>query len=274
VVTALDKDDQFVNFLELSAALVGPAMDSTPLELKQTAPGRYIGRAPITNPGSYFLSVSAGSGQAPVRAGVNVPYSAEFKDRQTNEPLLRNLAALAPQGGKPGLVVAEPSGELDASLAANVFRHDLEAATSRQDSWHWLAFLAGCLFLLDVFNRRVMVSFAWVKPLAGRLGGYVLGRRSAVEVEKSLERLAAKKSQLDREFEDRRAAARYEPELPVGAAASDEAVLVDSTVDSHPAREPRQPSLAPQAEAEGYTARLLKAKQRVWHDRNRPDERE
>jgi hypothetical protein len=269
VVTALDKDDQFVNFLDLAGTLLDPNMEPLDLTLKQTAPGRYVGTAPAAQAGSYFLSVAAGPGQAPVRAGVNVPYSAEFKDRQSNFPLLRGLADLTPRGGRPGVVLAEPKGaaEIAASLHANVFRHDLERATSRLDSWHLLAFLAGCLFLLDVFNRRVIVSFAWVPALARRVGNSIFRGRTQPEVEKSLERLQARKSQIDRELEDRRAAAaRFEPEMAAVAEIADEAVSAQADARER-VRAPRGSDLAPQREEENYTSRLLKAKQRVWKDR-------
>lgn len=267
VVTALDKDDQFLNFLDLTGTLLDPRMQPIDLPLKQTAPGRYVGRAPINQAGSYFLSVAAGPGQAPVRAGVNVPYSAEFNDRQSNPGLLRSLAAIKPKGGQPGIVLSEPQSpqQLDDALQTNVFRHDLLHATSRQDSWHLLIFAAGCLFLFDVFNRRVIVSFAWLGAITRRLGGYLAGGRSRPEVATSLERLQARKSQINKQLEDRRAAARFEPETSDPAPLADEAVAVESEPASAAAK------LVPQEEEEPYTTRLLKAKQRVWQDRKGSD---
>jgi hypothetical protein len=260
VVTALDKEDQFLNFLSLSGTLLDPRMQAIPLTLEQTAPGRYVGSAPVGESGSYFLTVSAGPGQAPIRAGINVPYSAEFKDRQSNSLLLANLAAIKPKDGAAGLVLDEPKSptQLDAALQANVFRHDLKPATSRQDSWHLLAFAAGCLFLLDVFNRRVIVSFGWVPAVARRLGGYLAGRRLQGEFATALSRLQAQKNQIDRQLDDRRAAIRFEPELATAAALSDEAT-------SASARDAA--TVSPPAEEDTYTTRLLKAKQRVWQQR-------
>jgi hypothetical protein len=270
VVTALDKDDQFLNFLNLGGTLLGPHMDAVDLKLEQTAPGRYVARVPVTQSGSYFLSIVAGPNQAPVRAGVNVPYSAEFNDRQSNPQMLRSLAALAPSGGRPGIVLPEPQPgkALDQALAANVFRHDLERATSRQDSWHLLAFAAACLFLFDVFNRRVIVGFGWVPALARRVGGYLSRRQAAVDESRSLERLQARKSEIDQQLEDRRAAARFEPETTTARELDGEAVAVATEPRVRAAT--RNEGLAPQAEEEGYTARLLKAKQRAIKDRKGP----
>ncbi|REK19189.1 MAG: VWA domain-containing protein [Planctomycetota bacterium] len=268
VVTALDSDDEFVNFLDLGATLIGPDLEPVDLKLEQTAPGRYVGTAPATSSGSYFLSVAAGPTQAPVRAGINVPYSDEFKDHAGNPQLLRSLAALRPEGGIAGRVLPEPTSadDLDASLQANVFRHDLKRATSRQDSWHLLVFAAGCLFLFDVFNRRVLVSFGWVPVVARRVGGVLFRRRSEPAVEESLGRLAATKSQMDREFEDRRAAARFEPEPAATAELADEAVAVATQPRPRQAAS-SESGLAPQAEEDDYTTRLLKAKKRALGNR-------
>ena len=108
---------------------------------------------------------------APIRTGVNVPYSDEFRDRATNDALLGQLAALTPKGGAPGQTIesaADAPAPLEQLLKVNTFRHDLPKATSSQDIWHYLVLAACCVFLADVFVRRVQVSLAWVPPLAGR----------------------------------------------------------------------------------------------------------
>ena len=45
--------------------------------------------------------------QAPIRTGVNVGYSAEYKSGETNLALLRSVAKLPPEGGPPGVLVEE-----------------------------------------------------------------------------------------------------------------------------------------------------------------------
>jgi len=265
VVTALDKDDQFLNFLDLSGTLLDPEMKLLDLPLEQTAPGRYVGRVPVTGAGSYFLSVSAGPNQAPVRAGVNVPYSAEYKDHAANVPLLQSLAALKPAGGEPGRVLGnlpeKPSEDL---LAANIFRHDLRRATSRQAGWHLLAFLAGCLFLVDVFNRRVIVSFAFLPALAERIAARLGWQRAEPQAAPAIDRLQARKREISQRLDERRAAAaRFEPEAGLPAELSAEAT---TAVEDRPATF-RQATLEPQPEEDDYTARLLKAKQRAMKGR-------
>jgi hypothetical protein len=269
VVTALDKDDQFLNFLSLQGALLGPGVDAQSFALEQTAPGRYVGRIPVTKTGSYFLSVDAGPEHAPARAGVNVPYSAEFTHQQSNPQLLRSLAALTPAGGKPGLVLPalRPGEQTDSREAANLFRDDLRRATSRQNSWHLLAFAAGCLFFFDVFNRRVLVSFVWLPATARKIGGYLAGSPLTTEPTAALERLQARKDQVVRQLDERRAVTRFEPDENASPDLAGDALVAGQTKP----QTAQSAGLAPQAEEDTYTTRLLKAKQRAIKDRKGPE---
>jgi hypothetical protein len=90
-------------------------------------------------------------------AGVNVPYSAEYRDRESNLALITALARLTPKGGEPGRIIEgelEP-GKMDALLDVDTFRHNLPKARSSQDVWPLLVLLAASLFFFDVFVRRV-----------------------------------------------------------------------------------------------------------------------
>ena len=46
VVNALDKNDEFLNFLSMNATAVGPDMKPVPMRIEQTSPGRYVGTLP------------------------------------------------------------------------------------------------------------------------------------------------------------------------------------------------------------------------------------
>jgi Mg-chelatase subunit ChlD len=259
VVTALDADDQFVNFLDLSGTLLGPDGKPLPIELEQTAPGRYVGRTQALQPGSYFLAVSGGPNEAPVRAGVNAPYSAEFRERESNVQLLRNMAALVPEGGRRGAVIGALASDGTDPVDANVFRGGLPRASSRQDAWHLLVFAVGLLFLVDVFNRRVIVSFAWAGAWAGKLYSRIRGRSVPDQPAAALQRLQARKSQIERELAERRASTHYEPQSEL---ASEELVgQVAVAVKSERPLTALDQQLAPEAEAESYASRLRKAKQ-------------
>jgi uncharacterized membrane protein/Mg-chelatase subunit ChlD len=197
-VTALDKDDDFLNFLDLGGAVIGPDMKPHDVQLEQTAPGRYVGSFPADDAGSYFVMLSPGAGQTPLLTGVNVPYSPEFRDRETNEALLANLARLEPKDGPPGVVIEDATGRGDAKELAkiNTFRHDLPKATSRQDVWHYALLIAGLTFFFDVFFRRVQVSLAWVPPLAGRLRDRLLGREPQAAPTETMSRLRSRKAEV------------------------------------------------------------------------------
>lgn len=268
VVTALDKDDEFLNFLDMSGTVIGPNLEPVPMKVQQTAPGRYEGTFPARDSGSYFLLVSPGAGKAPIRTGVSVPYSDEFRAKPTNEPLLEQLAALTPQGGDPGKLVPAPDDpdQIEPMLAVNSFRHDLPKATSSQDIWFHLVFLAGCLFFFDVFVRRVQVSFAWVPPLAGRLRDRILRRSPQAPQPEMIERLRSRKAEVSQQVDQLRASTRFEPAEQSAAAP----VAVEELEEpAEPRAAPRraEPGLAPDQEEESYTARLLKAKKKVWKER-------
>ena len=100
VVNALDKNDEFLNFLGMTATVVGPDLKPVAMKMTQTAPGRYVGEMPAGDSGSYFIVVGPGGGLAPIRTGVTVPYSDEFRDLATNDALLGQLAGAGAQGGR------------------------------------------------------------------------------------------------------------------------------------------------------------------------------
>ncbi len=272
VVTALDKEDEFLNFLDLAGAVVGPDMQPLPLRLEQTAPGRYVGAFDAMDAGNYFLTLSPGAGQAPIRAGVNVPYSAEFRDRTTDEPLLETLAAMVPQGGEPGVVIesgtsGDTAERLELWLATDVFRPGMAKAESSQGIWHLLVFVASCLFFCDILIRRVSLSLMWIPPLAMKVRDRLFGREPAPAATQYMDRLRSSKEQVSERIEKQRASARFEPSGEPLATSE----VFEDLPEGLPAKQPVRPSAGgieePKAEEESYTSRLLKAKKKVWEDR-------
>jgi uncharacterized membrane protein/Mg-chelatase subunit ChlD len=277
VVTALDKNDEFLNFLNMGGSIVGPDMKPIDIEMKQTAPGRYVGEFPAKDKGSYFVLLSPGVGEAPIRAGVNVPHSDEFRERETNDPLLDALAAMKPDHGKPGVVIedhnrsTDPKQQIvDLMQQFNPFRHDLPKATSNQGIWPQLILAACLVFFADVFTRRVNVNFGWVPPLAVRLRDKVLRREPAPSENKVMDRLRSKKAEVGESLEQRRAAARFEP---VPDAPPSEPLVEPTAMPVSPPKPKPAAGLTPdQTDADSYTSRLLKAKQKVWEDRKSTDQ--
>ena len=213
IIHALDQNDELLNFLQMSASVVGPDMQSESFPVRQTAPGRYVGQFDGEQAGSYFVTVTSGPGQPVLRTGVNVPYSDEFRNRQTNLALLEQLAAMHPQGGRPGQVAGRlPADDLTDPSPVNPFRHDLARAISSRDIWPLLVLFCSCVFFADVFMRRVNVSLDWVPPLWIKARDRVLRRATPPEPEERLERLRQSKQKIESEIDQRRAAARFEPQ--------------------------------------------------------------
>src|SRR5207253_2988883 len=156
----------------MNASVLAPDMQSVPLQMEQTAPGRYAGEFKSGKPGSYLIMIQAG--KATIRTGVNVGYSKEFRDRETNTPLLKNIAELPAKAGKPGKLLPplpivpadseKAEQQLKPQLAIDPYRRDLPQAVARQDIWTWLVLAASCVFFGDVFVRRVQVDLRWLVP--------------------------------------------------------------------------------------------------------------
>ncbi|MEN6450987.1 MAG: VWA domain-containing protein [Thermoguttaceae bacterium] len=276
VVNALDKNDEFLNFLSMGATAVGPDMKPVSLKIEQTSPGRYVGSLPAREAGSYFVTIAPGVGQAPIRAGVTVPYSDEFRDRTPNDVLLEQLATVAPKGGPAGRLIElppeftkrRPATAIKTERLAKVdpFRHDLPKATNSQDAWHYFLLASCCVLFCDVFCRRVHVNFAWVPPLAAGARDWVLRRQPKAAVPEFMQRLQSRKAEVSDQLDQRHAAARFEPVSPPagGVDPLDEA--------SQPVVLPDRPAAAPtldkpKAEEASYTERLLRAKKKVWEDK-------
>lgn len=264
VVDALDKDDQFLNFLNFTASVVDPTMETSAVELRQSAPGRYITEFDADKSGSYFLTLSPGAGKTPIRVGVNVPYSPEFRDTETNFGLLRTLASLEPEGGEQGELI---DGELRAAelpklLATDTFRRNLAPAISINYVWPWLALIAGCLWVGDVFVRRVAINFAPVWIFFGTLYARLRRRDTNPAADARLEQLRKKKTQVSTDIDRQKSATRFEQEAE--SSQSLDTLSQGGAAGVRPESRPTGPKQAtPEAEQEDYTARLLRAKQQA-----------
>ncbi|MCP4194603.1 MAG: VWA domain-containing protein [Planctomycetaceae bacterium] len=271
IVTALDKNDELLNFLNMSASVVGPDMNSKSIVIRQEAPGRYVGEFEGNQAGSYFLTVTPGPGRAPIRTGINVPYSSEFRDRETNIALLEQLANMVPSGGKKGqLIEGNANGSQALSTSdPNSFRRDLAKQISSSDIWPLLVLLSSCIFLADIFVRRVNVGFDWFQPIWIKVKDFILRREAPPVVDERMARLRSTKRAIDGQIDERRAGTRFEAD---SEDVVDPAILTDDTqgtagVKSTPPN--RQSPLTPEeAEKESYTSRLLKAKRSAFKGRS------
>ena len=111
VVNALDKNDEFRQFPRHDGHGRRPRSEAA-ADRRWCRPRRAAtsARCRSATPAAISSSSGPGAGMAPIRTGVNVPYSDEFRDRATNDALLGQLAALAPKGGAPGRMI-EAAGD-------------------------------------------------------------------------------------------------------------------------------------------------------------------
>ncbi|MGD9723658.1 MAG: VWA domain-containing protein [Pirellulales bacterium] len=264
IVTAVDAEGEFANFLALRGAAVGPGMKPLDLNFTQTAPGRYVAECPVTDSGNYFVTVVPGQGRAPMRAGVTLPHSAEFRDARENLGLLTRLAEQVPMAGKRGQLIDSGRATPEPAAEPNVFRRDLPIDTERRPFWNFVVLAAACLFLVDVCHRRVLVS---LDPLRNRLADMLARRRDeARDLPAAIARLRNRKDEISRQLDGRRAASRFE---------SQESSLVTKGEPMLEEESPSSASAATAAPAEGlalapdenraesYTERLLSAKRRA-----------
>ncbi|MCF6286228.1 MAG: glutamine amidotransferase, partial [Candidatus Hydrogenedentes bacterium] len=150
-IDAVDGEGNFINFLRPKGVVTTPGFASQEISLTQSGPGIYEGTFPIDETGVYMVNLTyadEGGVQRMIPTGLAVDYSAEYEFSSTNTPLLEKYALL---GG--GRLMDDTT---------NPFEHDLVASANVFPIWHWLAALAACLLLLEIFIRRVMISPATV----------------------------------------------------------------------------------------------------------------
>ena len=148
VVEALDKNADYLNFLQLPSVVVNPDQSTTALVFSQTGPGRYEATFDVNQTGQYIANVGImqqGEFQGSIYAGVSLPFSPEYRELTTNEALLRQVQETS--GGR----WLDMDPETD-----NLFSRDLPPTVSKRSLWDWtVAWLLLPLFLLDVAARRL-----------------------------------------------------------------------------------------------------------------------
>jgi hypothetical protein len=271
VVTALTDDDDFLNGLSMSGVGADPELKNVLLNLQQEAPGRYVGEFDADKAGPYLLAINTGMGGAPLLTGVTVPYSAEYRERESNEMILTTLASYKPKGGLPGVRIDGPLNKDNVPELVkqnDSFRPTLQKANSSQDIWPIFLMVAGCLFLADVFVRRVQVNFEWVLPSAAWAWNRMLRRDVEEVADERMDRLRNLKATVSNQLDERRAAARFEPQVDADTPARDPSEVLGEAAagGGQPPPQARPTGPLPQTEQESYTERLLAAKKKMRKD--------
>lgn len=264
LVTATDEEGRFVNQLNMQSTVMTPEGPKD-LSFQQIAPGRYTASFESDLPGNYVLSVFPDEGYRRLAAGLVIPKSSEFNQRETNEALLGQLAGLKPKDGESGRVLSEDlSGEsLDRLLEEDTFANTLRRAIRLTDIWHWIAVLASLTLFVDVFNRRVSLDWSPV----GRFIGNTVRRWKGKEISDSgnrMERLKARKSDVHRERQEGKRFEVDESEPLTQQEVIDTVRSAEST--TRKPTQPTSPSLKEEEKGPSYTDRLLEAKRRARKD--------
>jgi hypothetical protein len=265
VLTATDDDDRFVNALSPDVVVLGPDGETISTELTQEAPGRYVGEFVAESPGSYLAAVSTQPGEAPVRVGVDVGYSQEFRARETNLAKLERLASLVPAGGEAGVAVDLPEEGFDDAIGADPFRRNLRPARSSEDAWHVAIALAAALLAFDAANRRIDWRPGWIVAPFFWLRDRLSPPAGDGEVVIALERLAERKQSLRREMDERTTASRRQD---VGVAS----LQAEPTIPERDALDAESVAaipIEPEAKPADYADRLRAAKRQAIASRRK-----
>jgi hypothetical protein len=291
VVDALDKDNQFLNFLQIGGNVVNPELKSAPIELVQTAPGHY--ETTIENAessGNYFVNLGyrgPENVQGVISSGVSVPYSDEYRELRSNPTTLETLASLT-DGQTVGWKF-RPDGRVDLphTLASvDHFRRDASLINPRSFAalWPVLLWLAACLFLGDVAVRRIALDVDRIKQAAINEWRKLRGQDGATASD-YMEKLKSRKAEVDEQLDRSRGTpgpSETEPLFweaappagPVGEPLLEGDPQITRTRSAPKAQAPSLAAAPKEPEAQSYTNRLLKAKQRVWEEREKEKDKD
>ena len=240
----------------IKAHVITPDHDNLEVVGRQTSKGRYEFDFPVERAGSYTVALEYGREDGTRRThttGLTVPYSAEFRHRDVNEPLLRRVADAG-------------SGKFmrnDSDAEHEFFTRDYEALRNVQDVWQTLLMAAILLFFADIFIRRVAVDYSkgWHWVMARLRSGKRAERKKDTKSE-SLEALLKKKQEARGRTTGE--ATTYESQSvasPVEVAGEVRASTPLPGKGETPSASDAEAKEAP--EEDGFTSRLLAAKKRA-----------
>ena len=201
-VDALDRDERFVNHLDLRATVLGPRGEARALELPQVAPGRYRGEFAAQPGERYYVNLRGRAGEievGPETFGLALPYSSEYAGLGADLEALSDIAAST--GGR---LLPLSNASLDAIQAPPA-----AGPGPRWRVWKPLLLAALVLLLLEVALRKLNLPESWRRRLGARRG------RPAPEAEPAYQEL---REEIDRARERHIQALRdqiyYRPDDP------------------------------------------------------------
>ena len=164
---AIDPSGKFLNQAETELTLIDPQLGQRKLEMKQTAPGRYVAEFDTPASGAYHMNLAQKTAGGTLlhqqTRGLIVGYPDELRLHPTNEELLKSLAAATRGRFNPS---PEELFTEAASAAASPGLGTTNAIAPRTvprstPLWPYLVTAAILLFVLDVALRRIDFSLWW-----------------------------------------------------------------------------------------------------------------
>lgn len=166
---AIDPAGKFLNQATTEATIIDPQLGQRKLELKQTAPGRYVAEFDTPASGAYHLNLTQKTAGGTLlhqqTRGLIVGYPDELRLHPTNNDLLKSLADSTDGRFNPlpenlfGTASSTISTAGEAALAARTVQRTAPL-------WPYLATAALILFILDVALRRI--DFSLWSPMRRR----------------------------------------------------------------------------------------------------------
>ncbi len=277
-VDALDRDDRYLNGLDLSAHVVAPDLTAETVPLRQVAPGRYEGVFTPSAEGAYFVGVSGvQQGEASDVTAVQqttgwvLSYSPEYRALEADPRLLERIAHLT-----EGRQLSNPG---------QAFDHNLVARRAAMPIWPWLLLLAAVLLPLDVAVRRLIITRTDLERAREAIAAFFSGPRLSPQAETHSGRFEQLKDAKERAAAATRApeaeppppveARRKLPPKPSRPARSEPLAGPPHRVElDAPPAPPAQPAPRPSPEAAESTlaARLLKRRREREDDDQTPPE--
>jgi hypothetical protein len=151
--------------------------------------------------------------------------------------------------------------------------------------WPTLLWLAACLFLGDVAVRRIAIDFGAIMRAISREWQKITGREVAASTD-YMDKLRSRKAEVGEQLDRAKSTSRIEPAPMIVPAQSPpfgpigEPLLEGGEPGAAPTTRPAEPAARPgmaagpaTPEKQSYTNRLLKAKQRVWEEREAESQR-
>lgn len=244
------------------------------LKFEQRSSGVYEAEFKADDSGSYFINVASVQGDPgkekvldSVRGGVTVPYSPEFADMESNVALLDRLRELT-----DGVSIADNAQAMSqAARDGEVYRRGLPMNLSNQPIWFWLVLATAITLFFDIAVRRIALEPEAVSTAAAALWGRLRGHvPQAAAQPQFFDRLRSRKEQVGESIDKGRAGTRFEggmgpTDVPTGADP------MGSRASSPPPKAETQPGVAPDKEqdAADFASRLMKAKKKVWEERDK-----